>query len=66
MTLLRVGLIGCGRISDIYLKNCATFDGLEITACASLDIEESRAKVLQQACVSSMLPWHRSTRATSG
>jgi len=40
----RVGLIGCGRISNIYLKNCTRFDGLEITACASLDIDESRAK----------------------
>ncbi|WP_421981770.1 Gfo/Idh/MocA family protein [Roseibium sp.] len=47
MTLLKVGLIGCGRISDIYLKNCAAFDGLEITACASLDIGESRAKAAQ-------------------
>ena len=47
MTLLRVGLIGCGRISDTCLKNCATFDGLEINSCASLDITESRTKVLQ-------------------
>ena len=47
MTTFRVGLIGCGRISDIYLKNCATFDALDIVACASLDIEESRAKAAQ-------------------
>ena len=44
---LRVGMIGCGRISDIYLKNCAEFDGLEIVACASLDIEESRSKAAE-------------------
>ena len=51
----RIGLIGCGRISDIYLKNCDHFNGIEIVACASLDIEESRAKAAQygipKACV---------------
>ena len=44
---LRVGLVGCGRISDIYIENCARFEGLEIVACASLDIGESRAKAAQ-------------------
>ena len=44
---LRVGLIGCGRISDIYLKTCCKFDELEIKACASLDIAEARAKGAQ-------------------
>lgn len=41
---LRIGLIGTGRISEIYLKNCAFFDGIEIVACGSLNMEESRAK----------------------
>ena len=45
--ILRVGLIGCGRISDIYLKTCAKFPELSIRACASLQIEESRAKASQ-------------------
>lgn len=44
MMPFRIGLIGTGRISDIYLKNCAGFDGLEIVACGSLDMAESRAK----------------------
>ena len=44
MEPFRVGLIGCGRISDIYLANCARFDGMEVVSCASLDMEESRAK----------------------
>lgn len=43
----RVGLIGCGRISDIYLQNCARFDALNVVACASLDIEEAAAKASQ-------------------
>ena len=40
----RVGLIGTGKISDIYLKNCALFEGIEIASCGSLNFEESRAK----------------------
>ena len=41
---MRVGLIGTGRISDIYLKNCALFDNIDIVACGSLNMDESRAK----------------------
>ncbi|CUI37368.1 Gfo/Idh/MocA family protein [Cognatishimia activa] len=43
----RVGLIGCGRISDIYLKTLAKFTEIDVVACASLDPEESRAKAEQ-------------------
>lgn len=43
MRKFNVGLIGCGVISDIYLKTCQTFDALDIVACASLDPAESRA-----------------------
>ncbi len=41
---LRVGLIGTGRISDIYLQTCAKYDGIDIVACGSLRQDESRAK----------------------
>ena len=40
----RIGLIGTGRISDIYLHNCAKFNELEIVACGSMDMAESEAK----------------------
>ncbi len=43
----RVGLIGTGRISDIYLENCVGFDGLDIVACGSLNMEESRTKAAE-------------------
>jgi predicted dehydrogenase len=43
----RVGLVGCGRISDIYLITLAKFPQVEVVACASLDLEESRAKAAQ-------------------
>lgn len=44
---LRVGLIGTGRISDIYLQTFAKYDVIDIVACGSLDLDESRAKAAQ-------------------
>jgi len=44
MKSFRVGLIGTGVISDIYLKTCQKFDILDVVACSSLDVEESRGK----------------------
>ena len=43
-TPLRVGLIGTGRISDVYLENCSAFTGLDIVVCGSLNLDESREK----------------------
>lgn len=43
----RVGLIGTGRISDIYLKNIKGFADIEIAACGSLDMAESRSKAAE-------------------
>jgi len=39
---MRVGLIGCGNISDIYLINAPLFRDIRFTACA--DINEAAAK----------------------
>ncbi|MEX0367511.1 MAG: Gfo/Idh/MocA family protein [Ruegeria sp.] len=52
----RVGLIGCGRISDIYLKTLARFSQVEVVACASLDPAESRAKAEQHGIERSCTP----------
>ncbi|THD42941.1 MAG: Gfo/Idh/MocA family oxidoreductase [Bradyrhizobium sp.] len=38
---LRLGLIGCGNISDIYLQNAARFRDIRFTACADLKPEAS-------------------------
>ena len=40
----RVGLIGTGKISDIYLQNCAKWSGLSIDVCGSLNLSESEEK----------------------
>ena len=52
----KVGVIGCGRISDIYLENCARYAEIDIVACASLDPEESAAKAAQHGIPRSCTP----------
>jgi predicted dehydrogenase len=44
LSKVNVGVIGCGNISGIYLKNCTHFDILNVTACADLDMSRARAK----------------------
>jgi predicted dehydrogenase len=40
----RIGLIGCGNISDIYLRNAALFKDIGFVACADLRIESAKAQ----------------------
>ncbi len=44
MAKTKVGLIGCGNISDRYLKSCPTFDILDVVACADIEMSRARAK----------------------
>jgi predicted dehydrogenase len=37
----KIGIVGCGNISSVYLRVCPTFDILEVAACA--DVVEERA-----------------------
>jgi predicted dehydrogenase len=41
---LRVGIIGCGVISGIYMKNCRVLPGLTLVACADALPERAEAK----------------------
>lgn len=42
--MLKVGIIGCGNISGIYLKNCRVLPGLQLVACADVLPERAEAK----------------------
>lgn len=43
MSRTKIGIIGCGNISDIYLKNCTkTFGNLEVAAVSDLVPERAR------------------------
>jgi predicted dehydrogenase len=41
---VRVGIIGCGIISSIYLEAPGKFDILEVVACADIDMNRARAQ----------------------
>ena len=43
----KIGLIGCGNISNAYFATNAKFSFFEIVACADLNIEAARAKAAQ-------------------
>ncbi len=43
----KIGIIGCGNISGIYLKSDQVFDNLEIVACADLDEALAKAKAAE-------------------
>lgn len=44
MDKVKVGLIGCGTISSIYLKNCKEYPNIDVVACADLDVERAKAQ----------------------
>lgn len=44
MTKTKVGVIGCGNISGIYLESPKTFQVMEIVACADLIMERAQAQ----------------------
>ncbi|NOU93858.1 gfo/Idh/MocA family oxidoreductase [Paenibacillus sp. LMG 31456] len=44
MERVRIGIIGCGKISSIYFKNCKAFSSaLEVVACADLNVARAQA-----------------------
>lgn len=47
MDPLRIGLIGCGDISGIYLENLRRFPATDVVACADLDPEKAKARADQ-------------------
>lgn len=41
---MKIGLVGCGNISDVYLQNLRRFEGLEVAVCADLDGARARSQ----------------------
>ena len=44
MKKTKVGIIGCGMISDTYFKASQTFNMIEVVACSDIIPERSAAK----------------------
>ena len=59
MKKLRVGVIGIGDISNVYLNNLKKYDAVEVVACASRGLEKAQRKAAspcRHACLPSRLP----------
>lgn len=44
MEPVKLGVVGCGNISDVYFKNATMFESIEVVACADLIPERAKAK----------------------
>jgi predicted dehydrogenase len=44
---LKLGVVGCGNISEIYLKNLCGFGDVEVAAVADMDLERARSRAQQ-------------------
>ncbi|HEY5140010.1 MAG TPA: Gfo/Idh/MocA family oxidoreductase [Methylococcales bacterium] len=47
MNKTKIGIIGCGVISDIYLKNCCKSDIVSVEAVSDIEISKAQAKAAQ-------------------
>ena len=45
--IYRVGLIGCGTISDAYIRGLGNFRGLELSALSDIDVARAEAKAAE-------------------
>ena len=54
MKKIKVGIIGCGKISDAYLHTCQLFKILDVVACADIDTERAKERAkefnISRAC----------------
>ena len=51
MSKINIGIIGCGKISDIYIQNLQKNKDINILGCASLNFEETKAKITENVIV---------------
>jgi predicted dehydrogenase len=68
MARVKIGVIGCGAISAIYLQNCSgTFDNLEVAAVADMRPDRAAARAIEfgipRACTVAELLSDTSIRA---
>ncbi len=53
---MRIGVIGCGNISGIYLEANERFSNLEIVACADIDLERAKSQAQKHGIPRAVLP----------
>ena len=45
--MIRIGILGCGKISDAYFAGLTRYSILKVVACADLDLSRAEAKAAQ-------------------
>jgi predicted dehydrogenase len=50
MDVVKIGVVGCGAISDIYFTNIARFNNITAYACADIDADRAQQKAEQYGC----------------
>jgi predicted dehydrogenase len=53
---INIGIIGCGNISGIYLKNLPTFRDLNVLAVADLDVARAKEKAKEYNIANALSP----------
>jgi predicted dehydrogenase len=48
--IIKVGIIGCGNISDAYFKAAKTFTSMEYAYCADINMDTAKAKEELYGC----------------
>lgn len=51
---VRVGMIGCGNISGIYIKNSKVFKSFELVAVSDIDMDRAREKAAEHGTARAM------------
>jgi predicted dehydrogenase len=47
----KIGIVGCGNISNIYLKSNRVFENIQVLACADIDMARAQAKASENNIV---------------
>ncbi|MEL0160879.1 MAG: Gfo/Idh/MocA family oxidoreductase, partial [Deltaproteobacteria bacterium] len=47
MKKTKIGVVGLGDISDVYINNLKSFEAIQLLACASRGLEKAQAKALR-------------------
>ena len=61
---LGVAVVGCGTISDEYLRNLTAFPDLRVVFCADLDLERAKGQAARTVSPP-RAPWRRPSTTTA-
>jgi predicted dehydrogenase len=50
---MRVGIIGCGNISGVYVRNAKLFNDIEISACSDI-VQRPAKRLAHKYCLREM------------